>query len=486
MDYGSSHLRSELKMPSPRITTNDHEHNKIDLTTNSPVTITTKSSVKRAFDVAFLMRPDEKPKQKHFRSNNDDAIVTFSQITHRQPPSPINSNPSSPTSLSSRHSLQQQHQNQISVKSDDVLRRSTDSSDDHESPSPRFFADHQSQVNNNNAVDMINHNTLEAFRMSRYAIYNQHHNGARLPRIYDDPSIDVSSLGNDQHQKSAFTKVPSQHPIVRSESPIPSSSPDQLSCPSSSPPISVSPPRHATNNVIYHNFRPAEYREFVNAAAVGHQFHTIHQLQQAAAASQNHKLKQQFMYRTQPNTFDDHGQHHFNNGHSPNIGSNPNVHHLQHNHYPGMGSASNHHHSADLSGLARNPAAAAALLTSLIPPTIATTFTLTAQNVCAKCNISFRMTSDLVYHMRSHHKSEFPGGDTNRRKREEKLKCPVCNESFRERHHLTRHMTAHQDKESDDAPVGAAAAAAATVAADGGLHLINGGGHLLQRSRHGK
>lgn len=103
----------------------------------------------------------------------------------------------------------------------------------------------------------------------------------------------------------------------------------------------------------------------------------------------------------------------------------------------------------DIGGIVRNPAAAAALLTTLIPPTIATSFSLTAQNVCAKCNISFRMTSDLVYHMRSHHKSEF-AADTNRRKREEKLKCPVCNESFRERHHLTRHMTAHQDKESDE------------------------------------
>jgi hypothetical protein len=36
-----------------------------------------------------------------------------------------------------------------------------------------------------------------------------------------------------------------------------------------------------------------------------------------------------------------------------------------------------------------------------------------------------------------------------RRREQEKLKCPVCNESFRERHHLTRHMTAHQDKEGD-------------------------------------
>ncbi|XP_034938372.1 Krueppel-like factor 10 [Chelonus insularis] len=82
----------------------------------------------------------------------------------------------------------------------------------------------------------------------------------------------------------------------------------------------------------------------------------------------------------------------------------------------------------------------------LLPPSFA--LSLPAQNICAKCNLSFRMTSDLVYHMRSHHKNE-NSSEAARRRREEKLRCPVCDESFRERHHLTRHMTAHQDKESD-------------------------------------
>ncbi|EPY76939.1 PR domain zinc finger protein 8 [Camelus ferus] len=64
-------------------------------------------------------------------------------------------------------------------------------------------------------------------------------------------------------------------------------------------------------------------------------------------------------------------------------------------------------------------------------------------NWCAKCNASFRMTSDLVYHMRSHHKKEYAMEPLVKRRREEKLKCPICNESFRERHHLSRHMTSH-------------------------------------------
>lgn len=87
---------------------------------------------------------------------------------------------------------------------------------------------------------------------------------------------------------------------------------------------------------------------------------------------------------------------------------------------------------------------------SLLPPSLAA-LTLPAQNVCAKCNVSFRMTSDLVYHMRSHHKNDHTSPEQLRRRRElDKLKCPVCNESFRERHHLTRHMTAHQDKAGDN------------------------------------
>lgn len=97
--------------------------------------------------------------------------------------------------------------------------------------------------------------------------------------------------------------------------------------------------------------------------------------------------------------------------------------------------------------LAAAAAAAISPVSSLLPPSLAA-LSLPAQNVCAKCNLSFRMTSDLVYHMRSHHKTE--ATDPLRRRREEKLKCPVCSESFRERHHLTRHMTAHQDKAGDD------------------------------------
>ncbi|NWH76971.1 ZN488 protein, partial [Piaya cayana] len=80
---------------------------------------------------------------------------------------------------------------------------------------------------------------------------------------------------------------------------------------------------------------------------------------------------------------------------------------------------------------------------TLLPPTF-TSFGVAAQNWCAKCNLSFRMTSDLVFHMRSHHKREYSSTESQcKRRREEKLTCPICHEYFRERHHLSRHMTSH-------------------------------------------
>ncbi|KAF7645417.1 hypothetical protein LDENG_00204850 [Lucifuga dentata] len=79
---------------------------------------------------------------------------------------------------------------------------------------------------------------------------------------------------------------------------------------------------------------------------------------------------------------------------------------------------------------------------TILPPTF-TSFGVSVQNWCAKCNLSFRMTSDLVFHMRSHHKKEFAAESQVRRRREEKLTCSICHEYFRERHHLSRHMTSH-------------------------------------------
>nr|CAG4644532.1 EOG090X0POW [Lepidurus arcticus] len=87
---------------------------------------------------------------------------------------------------------------------------------------------------------------------------------------------------------------------------------------------------------------------------------------------------------------------------------------------------------------------AAASAGRVLPSSLAALSAGTAQNMCAKCNLSFRMTSDLVYHMRSQHRQDTT---KERQRRQEKLRCSVCGESFRERHHLTRHMTSHEDRE---------------------------------------
>lgn len=389
--------REDIKMLSPRIACDSVQNSKIDLMPNQ----TNQPSVKRSFDVAFLMLPDEKLKSKHHPEKQarlqSDAIVTY----HR-----------SSSHLSSM----------MMMRNDDALRklcekRSSELSNglaaNKASPAHSLPTNNNnSHSNNNNSIDLVK-------------------NGRFFPQDLSFLSHDL--MHRDHAPKSAFTKVPT---VRQGDSPIqpaPSLSPGQLSCSSTSPPISASPPQ----NPLY-PFR-SDY-QLIN----GGPFHTtISQMQQLA---QSEKLRQQFVYRPP--------QHHQGGGGG---GSSGNDHSLPHSsaYLPGGSfafAAANSHPfvtQPDLSGIVRNPAAAAALLTTLIPPTIATSFSLTAQNVCAKCNISFRMTSDLVYHMRSHHKSEY-AGDSNRRKREEKLKCPVCNESFRERHHLTRHMTAHQDKDSDE------------------------------------
>nr|XP_046257360.1 PR domain zinc finger protein 8 isoform X1 [Scatophagus argus] len=59
---------------------------------------------------------------------------------------------------------------------------------------------------------------------------------------------------------------------------------------------------------------------------------------------------------------------------------------------------------------------------TILPPTF-TSFGVSVQNWCAKCNLSFRMTSDLVFHMRSHHKKEFAAESQELRREERPRGC---------------------------------------------------------------
>lgn len=306
--------------------------------------VQTKVPIKRSFDVAFLMLPDEKLKQKEKNISRSPEVTSSYPLT------------------------------ELSVRSDLINRA-------------RF----------NNKV-FINGEYSAMFKNSEDRYSSGSLNSTASSEKSDD-TIDV------ELPRSAFSKV-SQ--IINVDSPIPpAASPDQLSCSSASPPISYSPPSNP-------NFRP-DYPQFMNSSA----FQAINQ---PSFSPQ----KQKMIYRG-----------------NPQVGNNNNG-------EPGYLHAfqqfqANPAFMAQPEQFIRNPAAA--ILSTLLPTSIGS-LSLPAQNVCAKCNISFRMTSDLVYHMRSHHKNE-SHHDPERRKREDKLKCPVCSESFRERHHLTRHMTAHQDKEGD-------------------------------------
>ncbi|XP_064544548.1 uncharacterized protein LOC135432708 [Drosophila montana] len=397
-----------------------HANNNINNNNNNE-TPSVKTTLKRSFDVAFLMMPDERIKQKQAEKQ-----ARLQEALQQQQPLQLHH---FPTDLSPRAAASQP-------------------------PSPA-------------ALEYIS--LLEA--RQRYPQLMM-----RSPRVYDDPTLVIPLVDSPeatvspppQPLRSAFTKVASSlssssspSTVSRLESPVdvsaPPLSPDQLSCHSMSPPVVATPPPRTSsggggggggnnttapntlpngmpsNPIMYHSFRP-EYQ--FNGA-----FQAVNPMQ---ALQAQQRLKQQLLYRPPMAP----------NGHSPNgCSSNPSSPptgpppEFLHAAYPGFGHPP---HPFAVAQPLQNPAAAA-ILSTLIPPTLASTFTLTAQNVCAKCNISFRMTSDLVYHMRSHHKSEV-ACDPNRRKREEKLRCPVCQETFRERHHLTRHMTAHQDKASDHQP----------------------------------
>lgn len=353
---------------SPKITISDEL---------SEVT-TTKLPMKRSFDVAFLMLPDEKFKQKQKANRSPEPEISVSY--------PLS---------------------ELSVRSDLMHRH------------------HQQMIRNNKIF--INSEYASIFKNNE----DRYSTGSLNSTASSEKSDDT---GENEVHRSAFSKVTQ---IINVDSPVPPPmSPDQLSCSSASPPISYSPPST--------NFR-SDYPPFMNASA----FQAINQ----PGYSPQSKSKQMLYRGNHLNTTS-------NNNNSSEQG------YLQAFQF----NAANHHAAAFMSQpeqFIRNPAAA--ILSTLLPTTLGA-LSLPAQNVCAKCNISFRMTSDLVYHMRSHHKNEYTQ-DPNRRKREEKLRCPVCSESFRERHHLTRyvsanfhlkgkrfnfifilfnrHMTAHQDKEGD-------------------------------------
>ncbi|XP_015521142.1 uncharacterized protein [Neodiprion pinetum] len=373
-------------------------------------------SVKRSFDVAFLVAPDENLAR---RQSEKLRLVSTESLTEKR-------NQRLPeVNVTTDHEADKMPQN-LTIKHYDHERKILDSPISPPYVSPRLQMTSPPKVSPDN----------EPTR--RYSLPQLHKtpsppiflNQTSLNKSLDSAEL-VVAKGYDpvpspdkNESRSAFTKVAftgQKNGFDSSQvSPRSSVSPDQLSYQSS-----ISPPVNLSN--------PPSYKYASFPGKVAYPFLMNHEAQQNSIL-ENLKMPQ---ISQPPKDFS-------NQIPSPKVAGfraelspvYPNLPYNPISVFPPMAEA-----------LARPRFLATAGVTGLLPPSFAA-LTLPAQNVCAKCNLSFRMTSDLVYHMRSHHKSE-NAGEAARRRREEKLRCPVCDESFRERHHLTRHMTAHQDKESD-------------------------------------
>ncbi|XP_565089.4 PR domain zinc finger protein 8 [Anopheles gambiae] len=439
MDVKQSRMNVKIAPPLPDHH-QDHQHLHQHVAVASKLTNDRKTTTKRSFDVAFLMLPDEK--------------LTRNAKPAKRPLPPA---PPSPTIDVESDSTQSED---LSVKGGFSPIRSPEV--ERHFPLDMLSAGRQRAllVADGLAVERHTGALIHHHPQQHPQHHHPHHQPLQPPvgseerlaylfntgaRFYEHPFGAFGRSDTDAVQRSAFQKVSS---AVPTDSPLPPLSPDRHSCPSTSPPISISPSSSQTGSVGG-GFRSYEYGPFLSpspgsspsAPAAGSPSAKANGCGPVAATGSPLPM----LYRpADPSDTP-----------MPGAGYFPGVPPFALPPFAGGGPAAAPPIPEAVDGIIRNPAAAAILSTLL--PSAMSTFTLSAQNVCAKCNISFRMTSDLVYHMRSHHKSEHVH-DHARRKREDKLKCPVCNESFRERHHLTRHMTAHQDKAGDlleKAPPGA-------------------------------
>ncbi|XP_045493319.1 uncharacterized protein LOC123692600 [Colias croceus] len=420
-------------------------------------TVLKAKAAKRSFDVAFLMMPDEKPRhpppEKQLRvSKQLFNTEEWEQSTKRV--SEIYKH----SECSNDNTLDSKDQDEDRVRINNNI-------------SPGFGSDVNIDVGTDEYPSKTTYASDSDSSDKSRSRPNSNESAARPPKflpeyknkIFDDPTlISVQTRARYENRffakqpevspKSAFTKVSNFG--LRSPIPNPSVSPDSLMYQNSiSPPLATSPP--------VNNFNKAGFSNLLTPAHLlnGHNFFKS---QNMPSSSPSYPESSHMPQRpTVPiKNVDFHGKGDAKLQMSPNkmnfLPFRPELPYLPAGSSYPFGVQNFQQPSPDfmkfsapprepVNPLIANPAAA--ILSTLLPSTLAA-FSLPAQNVCAKCSISFRMTSDLVYHMRTHHKSESTV-DPNRRKREEKLKCPVCNESFRERHHLTRHMTAHQDKEGD-------------------------------------
>lgn len=490
---------AELNMSHPHLVDEPKSVEQYQTKIDNQFSSCNQNRSKRSFDVAFLMMPDEKMKQKQMEKQlrvskqlfNDSHYARMEADNFRKNHEYLNkshvyvhreADDSKGTDLSttSCYSEKYRHNNNLSPQSNQDLNIDVGTEE---------FAT-KSVLSDSDVSDMSRSrpNSTESFSRPVRVI----HESPFRNKVFDDPSLISQTRPSFEHNekymaarlsevnpRSAFTKVTHslQENTTTPSAPSPghSESPDNLSYQNSmSPPLNTaSPPMLShlfSKNQQFKSLIPSNHPllSSANPFFKNQGIHPYHQFSDHHGHVSNHSENPSFSKSSPPN-FGSHHKTNNNDNEKPMQFAQSNKFgnllpfrpdlppYLQSSHhYPFPMQNFHHHPGAEflkfqqqqgeaMNPLMRNPAAA--ILSTLLPPSLAT-LSLPAQNVCAKCNISFRMTSDLVYHMRSHHKSEV-NYDATRRKREDKLKCPVCAESFRERHHLTRHMTAHQDKEGD-------------------------------------
>ncbi|CAH2106933.1 unnamed protein product [Euphydryas editha] len=427
------------------------QHPKTDM---QPTILSQAKASKRSFDVAFLMMPDEKIRQVQPERQLRVSKQLFNTEEWEQPTKKV-VDIYKQSDYSNDNTLDSKDQDEDRVRINNNI-------------SPSFGSDINIDVGTDEYPSKIMYCSDSDTSERSRSRPNSNESANRHPKflheyknkIFDDPTlISIQTrarfenrFGEKQHEispKSAFTKVSN----FTGRSPNPSVSPDNLLYQNSvSPPLSASSPPSSSYNKGFNNLLTPAH--LLNG-------HSFFKSQSVSSTSPNYPEGSPLQRTTSFKAIEYQNKYDAKSTQiSPNkmnfLPFRPELPYLQAGPSYPFGVQNFQQPNPDfmkfqgpprepVNPLIANPAAA--ILSTLLPSTIAA-FSLPAQNVCAKCSISFRMTSDLVYHMRTHHKSE-SATDPNRKKREEKLKCPVCNESFRERHHLTRHMTAHQDKEGD-------------------------------------
>ncbi|XKL66043.1 hypothetical protein PGB90_009463 [Kerria lacca] len=405
MDIYQRTIRTEASPPITVDTFNDQSISSTLSQTAMPMLKKNQKPVKRSFDVAFLMAPDDTSKKRQEKLNDMKRAYKYATLPEYESDNTITRNITTNTAASSLENIHYQLNPLRLTVNSDKIRDPSNSPEIEQKENPFLIR---------SAFTKVTNSSLHLDRISR------------TPPVAVSPSSVSSTASNHSGLSPDLTYQDSMSPQPF----IPAHSPQNQSQPTTNLQYFVA-------NSLLKDIKPEDKCKFVSQDLTTFE-------------SENSKKNNRYVIHPPPSLPATNNSKNFAY-HAENMAAAAAA-SIPYSGFP-MGPFPFTSTLTPVTGATSVPIfpAAANLTAALLPSSLAA-LTLPAQNVCAKCNMHFRMTSDLVYHMRSHHKNENTIVDPYKRRRDQdKLKCPVCNESFRERHHLTRHMTAHQDKEDEEA-----------------------------------